>query len=283
MLREAVVHAEPEEPAVPASGARSGHLKPLEAGIAGFIMRAERVGADTLLAQIVRLVGEAQRSRAPIQRLADTISTYFVPAVVAIAAVTFLIWALVGPEPRLAHALVSAVSVLLIACPCALGLATPVSILVATGIGARAGVLFRSASAIEVLRQVDTLVVDKTGTLTAGKPRLVTVVPAPGWAEDAVLRFAAGVEQASEHGEIPLVFETAVREGVQRSLGRYGRAQSTAANGRNLRRDPPQGVARSACAFCRAACTRGWSAADARAADVRTAATVRAAADARGS
>ena len=168
-------------------------------GTGTLVVRAERVGDDTLLAQIVRMTADAARTRAPIQRLADVVAAYFVPAVVAIAAVTFGVWALAGPEPRLAHAVVSAVSVLLIACPCALGLATPVSILVATGIGARAGVLFRNATAIEMLRRVDTLVVDKTGTLTAGKPRLVQVVPAPGWAEDEVLRLAAGVEQASEH------------------------------------------------------------------------------------
>ena len=164
-----------------------------------FVMRAERVGSETLLSQIVRMVGEAQRSRAPIQRLADTVSAYFVPTVVAAAAVAFIVWALAGPEPRMAYALVAAVSVLIIACPCALGLATPISIMVATGKGASVGVLFRNAEAIEVLRQVDTLVVDKTGTLTEGKPRLVAVVPQPGRDEAGVLRLAASLEQGSEH------------------------------------------------------------------------------------
>ena len=136
-------------------------------------MRAERVGRDTLLAQIVRMVSEAQRSRAPIQRLADVVAGWFVPAVIAVAALTFVVWVLVGPEPRLAYALVTAVAVLIIACPCALGLATPMSIMVGTGRGATAGVLIRDAEALEVLEKVDTLVVDKTGTLTEGKPRLV--------------------------------------------------------------------------------------------------------------
>ena len=164
-----------------------------------FVMRAERVGAETLLSQIVRMVGEAQRSRAPVQRLADTVSAYFVPAVVAAAVLAFIAWALVGPDPRLPHALVAAVSVLIIACPCALGLATPMSIMVATGKGARVGVLFRNAEAIEVLRQVDTLVVDKTGTLTEGKPTLVAVVPQEGQDEAVVLQLAASLEQGSEH------------------------------------------------------------------------------------
>ena len=145
-------------------------------GTGTLIIRAEKVGADTLLARIVAMVAEAQRSRAPIQQLADVVSGYFVPAVVAVAASTFVVWAIVGPEPRLAHALVNAVAVLIIACPCALGLATPLSIMVATGKGATMGMLFRNAEAIEVLRKVDTLVVDKTGTLTEGKPRLVTVM-----------------------------------------------------------------------------------------------------------
>src|SRR5262245_50482752 len=168
-------------------------------GTGGFVMRAERVGADTLLAQIVRLVGEAQRSRAPIQGLADVVSAWFVPAVIVIAALAFLVWMIVGPEPRLAHAIVSAVSVLIVACPCALGLATPMSIMVATGRGALAGVLIRSASALERLQKVDTLIVDKTGTLTEGKPRLVAVAAAPGFQEDEVLRLAASLERGSEH------------------------------------------------------------------------------------
>src|SRR5499433_2810443 len=146
----------------------------------GFVMRAERVGADTLLAQIVRLVAEAQRSRAPIQRLADAVAAWFVPAVVLVAVLTFLVWGLYGPEPRLAYALVNAVAVLIIACPCALGLATPMSIMVGTGRGALAGVLVKHAEALEILEQVDTLVVDKTGTLTEGKPRLLSVVALPG-------------------------------------------------------------------------------------------------------
>src|SRR4030095_4232079 len=141
-----------------------------------FVMRAERVGSETLLAQIVRMVGEAQRSRAPIQRLAGRVSASFVPAVVLIAILTFIAWGVFGPEPRLAYALVNAVAVLIIACPCALGLATPMSIMVATGRGAQAGVLIKNAEALETLEKVDTLVVDKTGTLTEGKPRLVSVV-----------------------------------------------------------------------------------------------------------
>jgi P-type Cu+ transporter len=168
-------------------------------GTGSLVMRAERVGAETLLAQIVHMVSEAQRSRAPIQKLADVVAGYFVPAVVAASAFTFLVWALAGPEPRLAHALVNAVAVLIIACPCALGLATPMSIMVATGKGATAGVLFKNAEAIEIMRKVDTLVVDKTGTLTEGKPKLVAVVPADGRDERAVLGAAAGLERGSEH------------------------------------------------------------------------------------
>jgi Cu+-exporting ATPase len=168
-------------------------------GTGALVIRAEKVGADTLLARIVAMVAEAQRSRAPIQKLADVVSGYFVPAVIAIAVATFLVWAAVGPEPRLAHALVNAVAVLIIACPCALGLATPLSIMVATGHGATMGILFRNAEAIEVLRKVDTLVVDKTGTLTEGKPRLVTIVPAGGIGEPALLRAAGSLERGSEH------------------------------------------------------------------------------------
>jgi Cu+-exporting ATPase len=168
-------------------------------GTGSLIMRAERVGKETMLAQIVQMVAEAQRSRAPIQKLADIIAGYFVPIVVGAAAITFLVWTLVGPQPRLAHALVNAVSVLIIACPCALGLATPMSIMVATGRGATMGVLFRDAEAIEVMQKVDTVVVDKTGTLTEGKPKLANVTPAPGFSEDQVLGLAAGLEQASEH------------------------------------------------------------------------------------
>jgi Cu+-exporting ATPase len=168
-------------------------------GTGGFVMRAERVGSDTLLAQIVHMVGEAQRSRAPIQRLADTVSAYFVPAVVAIAVLSAVAWGLVGPEPRMAYALVNAVAVLIIACPCALGLATPMSIMVGTGRGALAGVLIKNAEALEILETVDTLVVDKTGTLTEGKPRLTSVVPTPGWSDSDLLRLAASLERGSEH------------------------------------------------------------------------------------
>jgi Cu+-exporting ATPase len=168
-------------------------------GSGSFLMRAERVGSDTLLARIVRLVSEAQRSRAPIQRLADVVSSHFVPAVVLIAVLTFVIWATVGPQPRFAYALVNAVAVLIIACPCALGLATPMSIMVGTGRGAQAGVLIKNAEALEVLEKVDTLVVDKTGTLTEGKPRLASVHPQPGWDVAEVLRLAATLERGSEH------------------------------------------------------------------------------------
>jgi Cu+-exporting ATPase len=167
-------------------------------GTGGLVIRAEKVGSETLLARIVAMVAEAQRSRAPIQKLADKVAGWFVPAVIAVAIATFVVWSLVGPDPRMAHAIVNAVSVLIIACPCALGLATPMSIMVATGRGASMGVLFRNAEAIEVMRQVDTLVVDKTGTLTEGKPRLVSVVPATG-DEATLLRLAASLERASEH------------------------------------------------------------------------------------
>ncbi len=168
-------------------------------GTGSFVMRAERVGSETLLAQIVRMVSDAQRSRAPIQKLADRVSSYFVPAVVGVAIVTFIIWAMIGPEPRLAYALVNAVAVLIIACPCALGLATPMSIMVGTGRGATDGVLIKNAEALEVLERVDTLVVDKTGTLTEGKPRLATVAAVQGGDESEVLRLAASLEKASEH------------------------------------------------------------------------------------
>jgi len=168
-------------------------------GTGSLVMKAERVGADTLLSQIVRMVADAQRTRAPIQKLADQVAAYFVPAVVGIAVVTFAIWALVGPDPKMAHALINAVAVLIIACPCALGLATPMSIMVASGKGATLGVLFKNAEAIEVMRKVDTLVVDKTGTLTLGKPALTAVVPADGWTERDVLQLAASLERGSEH------------------------------------------------------------------------------------
>jgi Cu+-exporting ATPase len=168
-------------------------------GTGMLIMRAEKVGSETLLSRIVAMVAEAQRSRAPIQKLADTVAGYFVPIVVLIAALTFVIWAILGPQPRMAHAIINAVAVLIIACPCALGLATPMSIMVATGKGATMGILFRNAEAIEVLRKVDTIVVDKTGTLTEGKPKLVTVAPASHVKEDELLRLAASLERGSEH------------------------------------------------------------------------------------
>ncbi|HEX9777491.1 MAG TPA: heavy metal translocating P-type ATPase [Geopsychrobacteraceae bacterium] len=168
-------------------------------GTGGLVMEAERVGSETLLAQIVQMVAEAQRSRAPIQKLADRVAGYFVPAVVGIAVLTFVVWALIGPEPRLAHALINAVAVLIIACPCALGLATPMSIMVATGKGATQGVLFKNAEAIEVMRQIDTLVVDKTGTLTEGKPQLVTLLTVEGGDENRLLQLAASLERGSEH------------------------------------------------------------------------------------
>jgi Cu+-exporting ATPase len=164
-----------------------------------FVMRAERVGSETVLARIVQMVAEAQRSRAPIQRLADVVASYFVPAVIVAAAVTFVVWAFFGPEPRLAYALINAVAVLIIACPCALGLATPMSVMVAMGKGATTGVLFKSARAIEVMRKIDTLIVDKTGTLTEGKPKLSSVVSPADVDEAELLRLAASVERASEH------------------------------------------------------------------------------------
>jgi len=174
------------------------------------VIRAEKVGAETLLSRIVAMVAEAQRSRAPIQKLADVVAGIFVPVVIAIAVATFVVWSLVGPEPRSAHALINAVAVLIIACPCALGLATPMSIMVAMGRGATTGVLFRNAEAIEILRKVDTLVVDKTGTLTEGKPKLVSVTPLGGTSETDVVRLAAALERGSEH---PLA--TAIVKGAE--------------------------------------------------------------------
>jgi Cu+-exporting ATPase len=184
-------------------------------GTGALVMRAEKVGSETLLARIVALVAEAQRSRAPIQKLADVVAGYFVPAVVAVAVVTFVVWGLAGPEPRMAHALINAVAVLIIACPCALGLATPISIMVATGKGAGVGVLFKNAEAIEVMRQVDTLVVDKTGTLTEGKPKLVDVVAAPGVDERRLLLLAASLERGSEHPLAAAIVAGARERGVE--------------------------------------------------------------------
>ena len=168
-------------------------------GTGGFVMRAERIGADTLLAQIVKMVSEAQRSRAPIQRLADRVSSYFVPAVIVSAVITFIVWYFVGPQPRFAHALVNAVAVLIVACPCALGLATPMAIMVGTGRGARGGILIRNAEALEIFGKVDTLIIDKTGTLTEGKPSLSAVIPQPGISENDLLQLVASLERSSEH------------------------------------------------------------------------------------
>lgn len=184
-------------------------------GTGSFVMRAERVGSETLLAQIVQMVAEAQRSRAQIQKLADVVSSYFVPAVVIIAVITFVVWGLWGPEPRMAHGLVNAVAVLIIACPCALGLATPMSIMVATGKAALNGVLFKNAEAIEVMRKVDTLVIDKTGTLTQGKPQLQSVVASDGTDEQALLRFAASLERLSEHPLAEAIVSGARDRGVK--------------------------------------------------------------------
>jgi P-type Cu+ transporter len=198
-------------------------------GTGGLLMRAERVGSETLLAQIVRMISAAQRSRAPIQKLADVVASYFVPLVILVALFTFAIWATVGPEPRLAFALVNAVAVLIIACPCALGLATPMSIMVGTGRGATAGVLIKNAEALEVLHKVDTLVVDKTGTLTQGKPKLVSMVTVDGQSEAEVLRLAASLERASEH---PLA--AAIVAGAQErnlALGRNQGFQSSPGKG----------------------------------------------------
>ncbi len=168
-------------------------------GTGAIVMRAEKVGAETLLSQIVQMVSEAQRSRAPIQRLVDIVAGYFVQIVVSAAVITFIVWVWLGPEPRFAYALINAVAVLIIACPCALGLATPMSIMVATGKGATVGVLFKNAEAIEVMKKVNTLVVDKTGTLTIGKPRLMKIMPAEGWDEKTVLLYASAIERGSEH------------------------------------------------------------------------------------
>jgi Cu+-exporting ATPase len=183
-------------------------------GTGSFVMRAERVGSDTVLARIVRLVGEAQRTRAPIQRLADVVSAWFVPAVILVAVMTFAVWAVFGPEPRMAHALVNAVAVLIIACPCALGLATPMSIMVGIGRGASAGILIRNAEALEILEKVDTILVDKTGTLTEGKPRLVSVVSLAGYEEADLLRLAASLERSSEHPLGQAVLNGAEQRGV---------------------------------------------------------------------
>jgi Cu+-exporting ATPase len=184
-------------------------------GTGSLVMEAQRVGAETVLAQIVRMVAEAQRSRAPIQKLADRVSAVFVPTVVIIAAVTFVIWGVLGPDPKSAHALINAVAVLIIACPCALGLATPMSIMVATGKGATMGVLFKNAEAIEVLRTVNMLVLDKTGTLTVGKPRLTSVVPVGNADPSEVLRLAASLERGSEHPLAAAIVQGATERGLK--------------------------------------------------------------------
>ena len=198
-------------------------------GTGGFVMRADHVGAETLLARIVQTVAEAQRSRAPVQGLADRVSGWFVPAVVTVAVLAAIAWMTVGPEPRLAHAIVVAVSTLIIACPCALGLATPMSMTVAMGRGAQAGVLFRSAEALERLRDVDTVVLDKTGTLTLGRPEVVSVIPVDGVAEAELLRFAASLEQGSEHPLAGAVVAAANARGLR--LGRSYGFQAVAGKG----------------------------------------------------
>jgi Cu+-exporting ATPase len=184
-------------------------------GTGTFIMQAQRVGSETLLSQIVEMVSEAQRSRAPIQRLADKVSGYFVPTVVGTAIITFIVWAIFGPKPALAYALVNAVAVLIIACPCALGLATPMSIMVGVGRGAREGVLIKNAEALEIMEKVDTLVVDKTGTLTEGKPKLISVVSAGKLSEDEVLRLASGLERPSEHPLASAILAGAEKQNIK--------------------------------------------------------------------
>ncbi len=184
-------------------------------GTGALLMKADRVGRDTMLSQIVRMVAEAQRSRAPIQALADKVSAWFVPAVVLVAILAFVVWSLVGPDPRLSHALVNAIAVLIIACPCALGLATPMSIMVGTGRGATAGVLVKNAEALELLENIDTLVVDKTGTLTLGKPKLIAVLPATGFSEEEVLRLSAALERGSEHPLAAAIVEGAGQRGLE--------------------------------------------------------------------
>ena len=208
-------------------------------GTGSLLMRAERVGADTLLAQIVQMVAEAQRSRAPVQRLVDVVSSYFVPAVAVIAVLTFFAWWFLGPQPALAYAVINSVAVLIIACPCALGLATPMSIMVGTGKGATMGVLIKNAEALEVLRQVDTLVMDKTGTLTEGKPALVSVVPAEGHEEGDILRLAASLERGSEHPLAAAIVRGAEERGVELARAtdfdsRTGKGVTGAVDGRRL-------------------------------------------------
>ena len=213
-----------------------------------FVMRADKIGRDTLLAQIVQMVANAQRSRAPIQRLADQVAGWFVPTVIAVALIAFAAWAMFGPEPRFAFGLVAAVSVLIIACPCALGLATPMSIMVGVGRGAQEGVLIKNAEALERMEKIDTLVVDKTGTLTEGKPKVVAVVALPGFDETQVLRFAASVERGSEHPLAAAIVKAAAERdlalaparGFNASTGKgvvgYGRGQAAGARQREVPR-----------------------------------------------
>ena len=210
-----------------------------------FLMRAERVGNDTLLAQIVHMVAQAQRSRAPVQRLVDRVAAWFVPAVVLIAVTAALVWASIGPPPQLAHALVVAVSVLIIACPCALGLATPMSIMVGVGRGAQEGVLIKDAAALERLERVSTIVVDKTGTLTEGKPSLRSVISAPGFSDPEILRLAAAVETSSEHPLARAIVKAAKARGLSLpettefnsdpGLGAWGRSDARSIHVGNLR------------------------------------------------
>lgn len=208
-------------------------------GTGSLLMKAEKVGADTLLSQIVSMVAEAQRSRAPIQKLADLVAGYFVPVVVLVAVIAFVVWNVWGPEPRLAHGIVNAVAVLIIACPCALGLATPISIMVGTGRGAMVGVLIKSAESLEVMEKVDTLVVDKTGTLTEGKPKLNTVQAVQGFDETEILRLAASLERASEHPLAEAIVQGAEDRGVELVstddfLSLTGKGVTGKANGRNI-------------------------------------------------
>ena len=198
-------------------------------GTGGIIIEASRVGADTMLAQIVQMVAAAQRSRAPIQKLVDIVAGYFVPTVIVISIITFIVWAIVGPEPAMAYAIINAVAVLIIACPCALGLATPMSIMAATGKGATVGVLFKDAEAIEVLRKVDTLVVDKTGTLTEGKPKLVQVEPTPGIDEPTLLGLAATLERGSEHPLAEAIVSGALARDIE--LGKVENFESVTGKG----------------------------------------------------
>ena len=197
-----------------------------------FILRAERVGSETMLARIVQMVAEAQRSRAPIQRLVDVVAGWFVPAVVAVAIIAFVAWSIFGPPPAMAYGLIAAVSVLIIACPCALGLATPMSIMVGTGRGAQVGVLIKNAEALERFAKVDTLVVDKTGTLTEGKPKVTTLVPAEGIDENELLRLAASLERASEHPLAAAIVAAAKERGL---AGSWRRADFDSITGKGVR------------------------------------------------